>query len=277
VESKNRHSSGKLRILVLVLFAVFASGTDRAEARLDVRLNPQTEQIAVAETCTLEVYVATTMDDSLACLECVVAFDSTLLSLVDVEEGSLFADSGHPTFFDPDILAPDTVKVVDCLLGYRTFFLPPGDLVRFVFRGDKPGVAAVRIVDIAIWDLDRVVAEPLPLVVDPNAWITIGNPTGTKTAPTPSRTIVSYPNPFNPRTTIELALPASERGEVTLSVYTPAGGEVKMLFAGELRDGFGEFEWDGRDDRGRPVASGVYFAVARTSSATYTTKLVLIE
>jgi len=113
--------------------------------------------------------------------------------------------------------------------------------------------------------------------VDPNAFITIGNPTGVKISPPQASPLVCYPNPFNPMTTIELRLPGAERGDISVSVYSPSGRLVTTLFAGVLEDQGGRFVWDGRDERGGRVASGVYFAVARTSSATYTTKMVLIE
>jgi len=277
VKRKDRYDYGPVRFLAAVLIVLCAIGAPRAEASVDVWLQPQTQQIALAETCTLAVFVASTNGDSLACMECVIAFDATLLTLISIEEGTLFENSGYSTAFFPEMLAPDTAQVVGCVLGYRTYFLPPGDLVRFVFRGDQEGLAAVRITSIKIWDIDRVLDQPLPLVVDLNAFITIGNPTGVKNSPPTARPLVCYPNPFNPATTIELRLPGAGHGEVTLSVYSPSGRLVTTLFAGVLSDQGGRFVWDGRDTRGGRVASGVYFVVARTPAATYTTKLVLIE
>jgi len=255
----------------LVLCAVLAQ---RADARVDVWLQPQSQQIAVAEVCTLEAFVATTTDDSLACMECFIAFDATLLTLMSVEEGTLFEDSGHPTFFDWDPLAPDTVSAVDCVLGYRTYFLPPGDLVRLVFRGDQAGVASVRLIDINVWDIDR---QPVPVVIDPSAWITIGDATGTKNSSYGDPGLSCFPNPFNPNTTIELRFPDDGRHDVSLAVFAPSGRRVKTLFSGTLAGGTGRFVWDGCNDAGGPVATGVYFAVARSKDAVFTTKLILIE
>jgi hypothetical protein len=276
--NKNKpYDRGPVRFLATVLLVLCAIGAQHAEARVDVWLQPQTQQIAVAQTCTLEVFVASTNGDSLACMECFVAFDATLLTLISIEEGTLFENSGYQTLFFPEIVAPDTAKAVDCVLNNRSYFLPPGDLVRFVFRGDQEGVAAVQITSITIWDIDRVLDEPLPILLDPNAWITIGNPTGVEDSPPRARPLACYPNPFNPATTIELRLPGEEQNDVSLSVYSPSGRLVTTLFTGVLADQGGRFVWDGRDARGGRVASGVYFVVARTASATYTTKLVLIE
>jgi len=67
----------------------------------------------------------------------------------------------------------------------------------------------------------------------------------------------NFPNPFNPTTTIvyELRRP----GEALLSVYNILGQKVTDLFSGNQVAGRYEFVWDGRDDRGTAVASGVYF------------------
>jgi hypothetical protein len=265
------------RVLAASLLVMLALTAQPANAVVDVWLQPPSQQIAVAETCTLEVFVTSTGGDSLSCMECVVAFDATLLTLLTVEEGTLFENSGYPTFFDPQVVAPDTVSAVDCVLGYRSYFLPPGDLLRLVFRGEQEGVAAVRITSIAIWDIEHDPDKQVPLVLDPDAWITIGNPSGASTTSLPHARLTCYPNPFNPATTIELQLPTDGAHDVTVSVYSPSGRRVKSLFSGVIVGGIGRFEWDGRNDSGTRTASGVYFAVAETNDASYTTKLILIE
>ena len=65
-----------------------------------------------------------------------------------------------------------------------------------------------------------------------------------------------YPNPFNPETTIRLDLPRSE--EIDLAVYNLAGQKVATLAHGLREAGAYTLRWDGRDDDGRDLASGVY-------------------
>jgi hypothetical protein len=67
----------------------------------------------------------------------------------------------------------------------------------------------------------------------------------------------NHPNPFAPATTISFLLP--ERAPVDLSVYDVRGGLVTTVKRGVLGDGLHQAVWDGRDARGRPVSSGVYF------------------
>ncbi len=66
-----------------------------------------------------------------------------------------------------------------------------------------------------------------------------------------------FPNPFNPRTTVSFHL--EKPGNVEVSVYDLAGRLVKVLLAEPFMEaGPKEVEWNGRDDQGRPAASGVY-------------------
>ncbi|MBK9471437.1 MAG: CapA family protein [bacterium] len=77
--------------------------------------------------------------------------------------------------------------------------------------------------------------------------------------------LACHPNPFNPRTTIELALagPAGGAVPVEVAVHDLAGRRVRILYAGPLESGrLHGLSWDGADDRGRPLASGVYFCRA---------------
>jgi hypothetical protein len=66
----------------------------------------------------------------------------------------------------------------------------------------------------------------------------------------------NYPNPFNPSTTIKFALP--EAGEVKLVIYNSNGQLVRTLYSGEMSAGRFEVEWDGKNESGERVASGVY-------------------
>jgi len=86
----------------------------------------------------------------------------------------------------------------------------------------------------------------------------------------------SYPNPFNPRTTIEYGV--SEPGaRVRVAVYDISGRLVRML-VNELRSP-GRFSviWDGKDERGEGVASGVYFYEVVIGDFRQAKKLVILR
>ncbi|HEU4365317.1 MAG TPA: FlgD immunoglobulin-like domain containing protein [Candidatus Krumholzibacteria bacterium] len=87
-------------------------------------------------------------------------------------------------------------------------------------------------------------------------------------------TVSNFPNPFNPRTTVSYTLPV--RGAVTLSIYDARGSRIATLVTNEERAaGAYQVDWDGRDDRGVAVASGVYFARIEHASGTHSTKIVM--
>jgi hypothetical protein len=67
----------------------------------------------------------------------------------------------------------------------------------------------------------------------------------------------NYPNPFNPTTKIEFALPSA--GHVRLTVHNNLGQIVATVMDEEVAAGYRSAVWDGRNDSGAQVASGVYF------------------
>ena len=83
------------------------------------------------------------------------------------------------------------------------------------------------------------------------------------------------PNPFNPRTTITYALPA-DRG-VVLAVYDVRGRKVATLFTGPQAAGSHAVTWDGRNDSGVPMPSGVYLAQLRSGSLCMTRRMTLVQ
>ncbi|MEE9271486.1 MAG: FlgD immunoglobulin-like domain containing protein [Candidatus Krumholzibacteria bacterium] len=85
----------------------------------------------------------------------------------------------------------------------------------------------------------------------------------------------NYPNPFNPVTMIRYTLPADAR--VTLTIHDAVGRRIRMLVDGDQAADTYEVEWNGRDDRGAVVPSGVYFSRLRTGSNRQTRKMVLLK
>ena len=86
----------------------------------------------------------------------------------------------------------------------------------------------------------------------------------------------NYPNPFNPTTSIELSLAAD--GEVTLEILDARGRLVRVLHAGGLAAGRHVLRWDGCDERGRPLGSGVYLATARDrTGSTASRRMTLVK
>lgn len=93
------------------------------------------------------------------------------------------------------------------------------------------------------------------------------------------RLLRSSPNPFNPEARIDLLLsPAAGPQQVLLSIYDVRGRRVATIFEGQLSAGeTHSFHWDGSDDRGRSLGSGVYFSRARTGHGIQTLKMLLLR
>ena len=83
------------------------------------------------------------------------------------------------------------------------------------------------------------------------------------------------PNPFNPRTKISFVLPVA--GEASLAVYDVDGRLVRTLAGGWLEAGERVVTWDGDDDRGGRVASGLYFCRLRVGDRTLVRKMTLLK
>ena len=96
--------------------------------------------------------------------------------------------------------------------------------------------------------------------------------------PERNRLLVNYPNPFNPETWIpyQLATPA----DVRISIYTANGKIVKTIQLGNMTAGIYTNRsraayWDGKNETGEPVASGVYFYTLTAGDFTATRKLLI--
>jgi hypothetical protein len=84
-----------------------------------------------------------------------------------------------------------------------------------------------------------------------------------------------YPNPFNPAATIEFGLPV--RAEVRLYVYDILGKRVRDLVRKTLPPGTHAVQWDGRDDSGLPLSSGIYFVRIRAGNFSAVRKVTLLK
>jgi flagellar hook assembly protein FlgD len=85
----------------------------------------------------------------------------------------------------------------------------------------------------------------------------------------------NVPNPFNPSTSISFELP--ERVMVELSIYDVEGRLVKRLASGIESPGTKTYRWDGRDNKGNPVASGVYVYKLQAGKQVLSRKMTLLR
>ena len=84
----------------------------------------------------------------------------------------------------------------------------------------------------------------------------------------------NFPNPFNPVTSIDYALPTT--ADVELTVFDILGRQVKILVSAGPA-GFYTATWDGRDQRGRIAGNGLYFYRLRSKDFRQTGKMMLLK
>lgn len=116
--------------------------------------------------------------------------------------------------------------------------------------------SSVRVYTLSVTDLDNDDA-PLPRYDTPR--------------------ITGYPNPFNPAITMVLENLANNGESVTVDVFDVLGRRVTSLEAGPVSGSRQTVQWNGIDDRGRRVASGVYFIRARNNDRSAVFKAVLMK
>ncbi|MEL6820922.1 MAG: FlgD immunoglobulin-like domain containing protein [Calditrichota bacterium] len=89
----------------------------------------------------------------------------------------------------------------------------------------------------------------------------------------------NYPNPFNSETTFQITLSSAQKTltGVKVDIFDSAGNFVTQLYSGNMSAGSHVFKWDGKNQSGRSVSSGVYYATLRSGQTRITRKMVLVQ
>jgi flagellar hook assembly protein FlgD len=103
----------------------------------------------------------------------------------------------------------------------------------------------------------------------------VADPTPVSGAPRELSLGQNVPNPFNPTTRIGFTLP--EASHVNIRIFDVHGRLVATLLDRALPAGAGDVLWNGRDERGAAVSSGVYFYRLSASGRQITKKMVLLK
>jgi len=85
----------------------------------------------------------------------------------------------------------------------------------------------------------------------------------------------NYPNPFNPETKIEYTL--KKTGHVTLHIYNVLGEKVKTLLDQDQPAGFYQINWDGKNDNGKPISSGIYLYKLEVNGFSEAKRMLLLK
>lgn len=89
----------------------------------------------------------------------------------------------------------------------------------------------------------------------------------------------NYPNPFNGETNIRFHVPdvAGNNAHILLQIFDLSGKKISTLVKGDFEGGIYTYTWNGTNDEGKQVSSGVYIYRMQTSDATFTKRMMLIK
>ncbi len=149
---------------------------------------------------------------------------------------------------------------VDCNIGADPIFCYPLG-ANYTLRSDSPCLPENNGGCYLIGALPLGCQIPTGVVISPQ--------------PKPELGLHCFPNPANPRTTIQFDLAAA--AQIKLTLHDLRGRRLALVFEGPAQSGKKEFSFDARDDRGRALPSGIYLLSLETTGERRITRFALIR
>jgi hypothetical protein len=196
----------------------------------------------------------------------VLRYDPEVLDHSETALAPALVNAGQQVFVRTEEIQPGEIWLDLAVLGEGETLHNSGELARLSLRvkaeGD-PGICfgAARVRDAANRNLSTEIEN---LVWNPGTF-----------SPIETRIVGAWPNPFNPMTTIQYEL--RQPDQVSLRVYDPCGRLVAALVDGAREAGRHAVTWDGRDEHGSSVGSGVYMVRMQSGLHESVAKVVLLK
>jgi hypothetical protein len=177
-----------------------------------------------------------------------------------VSQGNVFDENSAGSLFFHRV-QPGMIEVASGRIGADWSASGDAELasIRFVALGDDPGV-----IDIVGGEVVNSALVGLPVRVEK-----------ARALPMVAALHQNYPNPFNPSTEIRFDIPTAR--DVKLRIYNQLGQTVRTLVDQRMKAGTYAFEWDGSNEGGHGVASGVYFYNLEAGDFTQIRKMTLVK
>lgn len=253
----------------LAILLVLIGGTASADVTL---------RFAPADT-TLQPGITTRMsimcddDLNLRTIEVFVQFDPAIIGSISGGPGTLFTDPGFNLFSGFELTEPGVWHGYCVVMGASDFITAPGELFYWEIEGLAEGSSPVTTVSIILVAPGSIQVPDLSL---PPTTITFESTLSpVLDVPHPKQSLRCFPNPFNPRTEIRFEL--TSEATVDLDVFDLFGRRVATLHQGLAPQGIFSATWDGRDDEGNILPSGMYLFHMKTPSVTEISKGVLVR
>jgi len=177
-----------------------------------------------------------------------------------------YADGQH--WDDTEYLLPVSARSVDVTYYYQT---TSKEYIEFLRDNNHTNSLGQEVYD--AWNNN---GKSTPVIVaQQSALLDVSAAPDDPVVPRITTLAQNYPNPFNPQTWIDFSLPSAQT--VSLRIYDERGRLVRTLVDGLAAEGDNQVLWDGKDNSGRGVASGVYHYVLKSSSGDLRHKMTLIR
>ena len=259
--------SGKMLFSLLTLTLCF-SVTVMSHGSAGVSLQPATLEVPkVGDPFTLHVDI--TGGEAIAGYQFSVAFDASALRYVAATNADYLSSEA----FAMPLPEADSVTLVAVTLKDAPLAVGNGTLATLTFEVLAHKPFGIHLTDVILSD-----ATPKALAV---RWSDTPLDSTLETLPAEQTSLFgNYPNPFNPETWIPYQL--SEAADVTLTIYAADGRLIRTLALGHQPTGVYQSKsraayWDGRNDLGERVASGLYFYTLTAGEFTATGKMLITK
>ena len=242
-------------------------------------INTPEEEIAVGDTLTLHLNVENVSD--LGGWQTDLSFDPKVLKAVSVTEGDFLKQEDAETFFTEGSIKNPLGKII----GIKSLQLGGPDvtglgrLLSVTFTVIGTGTSEITLDNFLAGTRRGDKTRSIP----PEMTITVqGARAAPKAEMQPDRTalLMNYPNPFNPETWIPYQL--TDAADVTVTIYDVRGVIVRRVAVGHQPAGFYTDSsraayWDGKNEIGESVASGVYFYTLTAGEFTATRRMLILK
>jgi Peptidase family C25/Propeptide_C25/FlgD Ig-like domain len=174
-----------------------------------------------------------------------------------------------PHFVDGEIMLEYPLRWINLSMSSGT--IAPGSSQEITVNFDSSDILeAVYTCNIVItsdsWD-----TKTIPVTLSP-----ANNNSDPQQIPAWDLLLQNYPNPFNPQTAIPFNL-SQQADKVTLKVYNLKGQVIRTLMNAPCEAGYYTLNWDGKDNYGKEVASGVYFSNLSVNGKRQSRKMLMIK
>ena len=207
-----------------------------------------------------------------------LAFDPKVLEVVGVKPGDMLAQDGASTYWNVSKIDNRMGRIGNAIYvrkATKKGISTGGTLATVVFKVKAVSISGstrLNLTNLALADVD---ARMINAVVERTLlkWEKL-------LVPARSMLLQNYPNPFNPETWIPYQL--SDDAEVTIHIYNVNGQMVKTLNLGYKQNGYYVNKrraayWDGRNELGEKVASGVYFYTIQAGRFVATRRMSVVK